>query len=415
MTKRHLLTLFVLLAFVYPIAAQQISVVIQGATVHIGNGQIIPKGFVVFENGKIVAVDSALRSTYKNATYINAEGKHVYPGLILLNTYLGLNEIDAVRATRDYEEAGELNTNVRALIAYNTDSKVTPTALFNGVLHMQVVPQGGLISGKSCVVNLQAKNWEDAALVEEDGMHINWPEQTKYSNKDAEQLQQIQLQQQKLTKIFTDAQLKNLNDNLKLQSLQRVLNSNAKVYFHVNTAKAIVEVLQFIKQQHILHPVLVTNEQAVLVADEISAAGVPVVLGNVHSLPTYNHSAVHAPYAAAAKLINKGVLVAIGQSGSWESRNVMFTAGTCAGYGLTHEQALQLITENAAKICGVNDVTGTLAVGKNASIIISDGDVLDMKTNHITHAFIDGVAVDLTNHQNTLYQKHAKQLGVEAK
>lgn len=412
---------FILLScIVVELSAQKIPVVIQGGTIHIGNGQIINNGLIAFDGGKIVFVDSVMKSSYKNARIVDAKGKHIYPGLILLNTILGLNEIDAVRATRDYDETGEINPNVRTIIAYNTDSKLTPTALFNGVLYMQVIPQGGLVSGKSCVVKTQAMNWEDAAVKQEDGVHINWPEANRFAGNIAEQETRLSNQRNKLHQLFKETaqyRIKPVNApvNLKLQAMVAVLEGSQCLYIHTANAKGILEALTFAQVHKVPKVVLVTNENAVAVAEEIKKANASVIINNVHSLPAYAHSAVDQPFKTVAQLLEKGVLVAIGQSGSWESRNVMFNAGTCAAYGINREQALKLITLNAATVLGVETKLGTLETGKQASLIVVEGDILDMKSSRITNAFIDGEELDIENDQTELYKKYSKRYGLEAK
>lgn len=393
--------------------AQQVPVIIQGATIHVGNGKVISNGIIAFDSGKLVLVDSIMRSSYKNARVINATGKHIYPGLILLNTYLGLNEIDAVRATRDYNETGEINPNVRSLIAYNTDSKVVPTAKFNGITHMQVVPQGGLVSGTSCVVKTEANNWEDAAVVAEDGVHMNWPEINHYTNNKSEQQKRISEQQEKLHELLiATKQYANKSAqaevNLRLQAMQGVLNGSKKLYIHANTPKGILEVIAFGKFHQLSNVVIVTGSESYLVADEIKQSGYPVIVNLIHSLPAHNQTDVDQPYKTVAQLVNKGIVTSIGFSGSWESRNVMFTAGTCAAYGITPEQALQLVTQNAAQLCGATQL-GTLEVGKSATLVISEGDILDMRTSQVVQIFIDGVEASMNNSQTELYKKYSER------
>ena len=415
--RTYTIIIFLLLTFVGK--AQQIPVIIKGATVHIGNGKTINNAYVAFDSGKIVFVDSVMRNSYKNARIIDATVKHVYPGLFLLNTYLGLNEIDAVRSTRDYNETGEINPNVRSLIAYNTDSRVVPTAKFNGITYMQVVPQGGLVSGTSCVVKTEAMNWEDA-VVNEDGIHMNWPEMNHYSKDPKEQQKHLTEQQAKLVNLLAEAkqyQFKTVNDeiNLRLQAMQGLFTQNKVLYVHANSAKGILEAIQFIKQHQPIKATLVTGSDAHLVADEIKQSNIPVIVNLIHSLPNRNHHDVDQPFKTVAQLVNKGIIVSIGFSGSWESRNVMYTAGTCAAHGINPEQALQLITENAAKITGNQNQVGTIEVGKNATLLISDGDILDMKESTLTHAFINGEECNLENTQTELYKKYSKRYGIEAK
>lgn len=415
MINKHLY-IFLLLAgsiFVQSKAQQQ-AVVIEGATIHLGNGQVIGRGVIGFDSGRIVFVDSVNRSSYKHAQVINATGKHIYPGLILLNTYLGLNEIDAVRSTRDYQETGDLNPNVRSLIAYNTDSRVVPTATFNGIAYMQVVPQGGLVSGTSCVVKTEAMNWEDA-LVKEDGVHINWPE--AYGRYLPRQEKRITDQKEKLNRLFDDASVYPQNPlpkdrNLKLEALQGLFSGDKRVFVHVSSAKAILEALNFIKRYPALKAVLVTGTEASRVTDEIRQSGVPVIVNLVHSLPLYNHSDVDLPYKTAAMLTRAGIITALGFSGSWESRNVPFTAGTCAIYGLSREDALKLVTGNAALIAGADSI-GTLEAGKKATLVITGGDLLDMKSSRPEILFIDGMEIPLINSQTELYNKYLKRYGLE--
>lgn len=404
-------TTFLALALGLTLYAQTRTTVIIGATIHIGNGKIINNGALVFEQGVITSVEEKLGSRPKDALYIDATGKHIYPGLILLNTFIGLNEIDAVRATRDYHETGELNPNVRSLIAYNTDSKLTPTALYNGVTHMQVVPSGGLISGKSCVVKTVANNWEDAAVLQEDGMHLKWPEAQNTPVK-TEQADKIFADKKTLNDLFTDAKAyveTSTNINLKYKAIKPVLSGQQNLYIHVYSAKGIKEALDFVSQHQLPKVVLVTSHVSTNYAQTIATAKVGVIINQVHSLPQFNHSDVDAPFKAAYTLMQQGVKVAIGMPGSWESRNVMFNAGTCAGYGLTTEQALQLVTKNAAEIIGVGNSTGTLEPGKQANVIITNGDVLDMRTNQLEQVFIEGIGVDLNNEQTRLYQKYQKR------
>ena len=148
--------LIIILAFVTsnlqaqqtPGKIQSENIVVMGATAHLGNGTVIENSIVAFENGKFTVVgNQSIKRGFDDYKVIQAEGKHLYPGFIAPNTQVGLKEIDAVRATRDSREIGSLNPNIRSIIAYNTDSKVTPTVRSNGVLMAQVVPQGGTIPG----------------------------------------------------------------------------------------------------------------------------------------------------------------------------------------------------------------------------------------------------------------------------
>src|SRR6185312_11140913 len=146
-------------ANISPAPAQTKPVIITGAIIHMGNGQVISNGYIAFDKGKITAIGEGTPANTNGADVIDASGKQVYPGFICPVTTLGLVEVEeGARGTVDDDETGEINPNVRSIIAYNTDSKVVPTVRSNGILLAQPTPAGGLISGQSSVVQLDAWN-----------------------------------------------------------------------------------------------------------------------------------------------------------------------------------------------------------------------------------------------------------------
>ena len=162
-----------------PAAHQKQSILLFGATAHLGNGEVIPRSAIGLRDGKIDLAVAALdvrmdSSLYDTVIYVN--GMHLYPGFIAPNSRLGLIEVEAVRATRDAADVGGINPHLRALPAYNTDSRVIPTVRSNGVLIAEVAPKGGRVSGRSSIVQLDAWNWDDALIAEDIGMHLNWPQ-----------------------------------------------------------------------------------------------------------------------------------------------------------------------------------------------------------------------------------------------
>src|ERR1700744_2315939 len=162
-------------ADISPAPAQSKPIVITGVTIHVGNGQVINNGYIAFDKGKITAIGEGAAPT-SGADVIDAAGKQIYPGFICPVTTLGLIEVEeGARGTVDDTETGDLNPNVRSIIAYNTDSKVIPTIRSNGILLAQTTPDGGIISGQSSVVQLDAWNWEDAAYKTDIGVHLTLP------------------------------------------------------------------------------------------------------------------------------------------------------------------------------------------------------------------------------------------------
>ncbi|WP_428740443.1 amidohydrolase family protein [Tenacibaculum sp.] len=393
---------------------------IEGATAHLGNGEVIENSLIMFSDGKIKFVGSANMRIARMGTVIDAKGKHVYPGFIAANTSLGLAEIDAVRATRDADEIGTMLPHIRSIIAYNAESKVVETMRPNGVLIAQVAPRGGVISGTSSVVQLDAWNWEDAAVKIDDAIHMNWPKAFTNGrwwmgedpglkpNKD------YQKNIDDFKDFFANAKSYLASDkspkNLPFEALQGVINGSQKMFIHVSGKKEITDAVNTCKEIGIKNIVIVHGGEAEKVADLLKANNVPVILKRAHRLPDSEDTDYDLPYRSAKILSDAGILVGLGMEGDMErmsTRNLPFYAGTYAAYGLGKEKALQLITSNNAKILGIDDKVGTLEVGKDATLFISEGDALDMRTNILTAAFIQGRKISLESHQTKLWKRYS--------
>ena len=409
-----------------PVNDQTKPVLIYNAFIHIGDGNTIQNGFVYFDNGKILDVSSEdldLESgTYNNFLKINANGSHLYPGLILPNSKVGLEDISAVRATVDHTEVGELNSNIRSLIAFNTDSEVISTFRYNGILLSQVVPDGSFVTGNSSIMMMEGWNWEDAAYKIDDGMHVKWPRKTYPPSRWSGQTNfrdnpNYKSSVDMINKFLIDSRSYfNLNGdenkevNLKLEAMVDVFNGKKKIYLHVGSREQIIESVQMFQKHGINNLVLVGANDALYAIDFILENDLPVLLNNLHRVPSRNHEDVDLPYKLPYLLQKEGVLVGLTASGSLHSqRNLPFLAGTAAGYGLGKEEALKLITSNNAKILGIDNVTGTIMVGKDANIIISKGDILDMKSSVIEYAFITGRKVNLDGKQQILYDRFKRK------
>ena len=409
-----------------PVNDQTKPVLIYNAFIHIGDGNTIQNGFVSFDNGKITDVRSEYldleSDTYNNFLKINANGSHLYPGLILPNSKVGLEDISAVRATVDHTEVGELNSNIRSLIAFNTDSEVISTFRYNGILISQVVPDGSFITGNSSIMMMEGWNWEDAAYKIDDGLHVKWPRKTYPPSRWSGQTSFRDNPNYKpsvdmINKFLIDSRSYfNLNGdenkevNLKLEAMVDVFNGKKKIYLHVGSREQIIESVQMFQKHGINNLVLVGANDALYAIDFILENDLPVLLNNLHRVPSRNHEDIDLPYKLPYLLQKEGVLVGLTASGSLHSqRNLPFLAGTAAGYGLGKEEALKLITSNNAKILGIDNVTGTIKVGKDANIIISKGDILDMKSSVIEYAFITGREINLDGKQQILYDRFKRK------
>lgn len=406
---------------VYPAPKQSGTTVITNATVHTGNGQVLENASVVITDGKIAAVGKNI-SVPANATTVNAQGKHVYPGLILPTSNLGLVEVSAIRATSDVRELGNLNPNIRTIVAYNTDSKVINTLRSNGILLANVVPQGTLIAGSSSVVQLDAWNWEDAAYKTDAGIHFYMPPlmaRTRFGGFGGGGPRQSQTdpvkeglnQVDNIKSFFMEAKAylaepAHEETNLKFASVKGLFDKSQKLYVHASTVRQMLVALDFVREFG-FDVVIVGGSDSWQITELLKQNKVSVILQQPHSLPSLADDDVDQPYKTAAMLQKAGVLFSISDDdGQTRGRNLAFNAGTAAAYGLTKEEALQAITLNAAKILGVADKTGSIEVGKDANIVISEGDILDMRTSLITDAFIQGRKIDLTDKHKLLNERY---------
>ncbi|OIQ29660.1 MAG: amidohydrolase [Bacteroidetes bacterium MedPE-SWsnd-G2] len=407
-----------------PAPKQSSAIAIVGATAHIGNGSVIENSLIIFKDGKIETIvdGSLVKMDLNGMTVIPASGKHVYPGFIVPNSTLGLVEIDAVRATDDEDEIGPLNPNIRSIIAYNTESKVVESMRPNGVLLAQVTPRGGRISGTSSIVQLDAWNWEDAAIKTDDGIHLNWPSLFTRGrwwlgeDPNLKPNDNYEKQLNDLSNFIKESKAYNSSNtnapNLKLEAMEGLFNKNKTLFIHANGEKAITDAVNFSKQHGVSKTVIVGGDGAQHIGPFLKSNNISVLLNRVHRTPSSDDDDYDLPFKMAKLLVDQGITVGLETSGQMErmnSRNLPFYAGTAAAYGLTKEQALQLITLNTATILGIENNYGSLEVGKSATLFISEGDALDMRTNILSHAFIDGRQISLETHQTKLWKRYSKK------
>lgn len=418
---------------VYPARPYAGRLIIAGGTIHVGNGQVIDNGTIEIDNGKIVKIGADAPSNTSGAKVVDAKGKQVYPGLILPVTDLGLKEIGSgVRGSNDYLELGDINPTVRSIVAYNTDSKIIGTLRANGILLAGVTPEGGTISGSSTIVQLDAWNWEDAAYKMENAIHVNLPsfmarprrfggggggrfagfQQAGDPTKEA--LARID----ELKAFFREAKAylaepEHKETNMKFAAVKGLFNHTQKLFMHGDQVKQMLVAIDFTKEFG-FDVTIVGGSESWMIADLLKKNNISVILQQLHALPNTEDDDVDQPFKTPAVLQKAGVLFALNDNHE-ESRyrNLAFNAGTAVAYGLSKEQALQAITLNTARICGIDDRTGSLEVGKDANVVISGGDILDMRTSLIEHCFIQGREVSLDNKQTQLYHRYMTKYGLE--
>lgn len=403
-------------------AFAQKSILFLGGIAHLGNGEVIKNSAISISNGKfdLVADASNIRidpSAFD--TIYKIYNKHIYPSFIVPNTTLGITEIDAVRASNDFREVGTMNPNIRSLIAYNTDSKLIKTIRTNGVLIAQVTPRGGLISGQSSIMYLDGNNWQDAELKSDDGIHINWPSsyyktgwwgehgKNKKNSKYNSKINELDYVFSKARSYFLDSKI----IDLKMESMKGIFSGDKNLYLHADISSDIQDAIYFAKKHEVKNIVIVGGEDAFGAKKILTKYNIPVILNRVHRLPNSQDSHIHQPFTQAKKLQDANILFCLSYEGDMEAmgaRNLSFTAGTTVAYGQEYEKAVQSITLNTAKILKIDHLVGSISKGKNACFFISNGDALDMTTNNVQRAFINGKEIDLNNHQKELYRKYKK-------
>ena len=266
-------------------------------------------------------------------------------------------------------------------------------------------------------MHLAGWNWEDAVLRTDDGIHLNWPSSfyqsgwwaepgtTKENKKYNESITKLK---HFFKKANAYAKSSNLMD-LQMESMKGMFNGNKTLYIHANNANDMLDAISFSNDFSITKTVIVGAEDALKIVDALKENNISLILNRVHRLPSKVGSPVDEPFTQAEKLQEAGILFCLSYAGEMEAmgaRNLPFTAGTAVAHGLDYEKAISSITLNTAQILGIDEYCGSIEKGKDATFFISSGDALDMRTNNVEKAYIQGNEIDLNNHQKVLFNKY---------
>lgn len=405
---------------VYPAADYKGLLFIKNGTVHVGNGTVLENATIEINKGKIVRVGKDIPIPAGDVKVYDATGKKVYPGLILPVTDLGLKEIaNGVRASNDNLELGDYNPNIKAVTAYNTDSRVINIIRANGILLAGITPQGGTISGSSSVVHLDAWNWEDAIYSANNAIHLNMPSfinrtPRRFAGGPAAATDAGKRALAKVDEIkdfFNQAKAYHQNGNnqpvnARFEAVKGLFSKKQKLFVHANQVKQMLVAIDFMKEFD-FDMVLVGASESFQIANLLKANNIPVILDQQFDLPATEDDDIDQPFKTPATLQKAGVLFALNDDDvNTRYRNLSYNAGQAAAFGLSKEEALQAITLNAAKILGIDKQTGSIEAGKDANIIVCEGDILDMKESTVLAAFIQGRSLNLDNKQKQLYERY---------
>jgi imidazolonepropionase-like amidohydrolase len=404
-------------------------------TVAIRNATLVPvtspeiaNGTIVFSNGVITALGRDV-SIPADAAVIDGTGLRVYPGLIDSGTSVGLVEISSVAGTVDTSEVGDFNPNARAATAINPHSELVPVTRVSGITHVLSVPQGGIVSGQSALIQLAGWTPGEMVIKSPAAVHLRFPRlrsaplraepQEEEAEKAARKTYTGQLDQ--LRDLFRDAQayaraagaragdprVARFDRDLILEALVPVVEGRVPVIMHASQARDIRAALAFAGEFN-LQAILADAQDVARVIPELKARNIPVILGPILSLPQREDDPYDIIYTNAKTLHDNGIRFAIQSSSGHNARNLPYHAATAAAFGLPKEEALRAITLYPAQIFGVDDRLGSLEPGKSASLILTDGDPLEIRTN-IRAVFIAGEEIPMDSRHTLLYEKFSQR------
>lgn len=405
-----------------PAPPQAQPILLSGATVHTVSGDTLSNADILFEDGTITAIGQNLNAP-SNAERIDVSGKHIYPALIAMNTNLGLVEINAVRATRDAVEVGPITPEVRAAVAFNPDSELIPVTRSNGIALAQSTPQPGWggkrIAGRSALMELDGWTWENMAYKEPLGLHIHWPGMLINRSEEASSRTDRNDRLKQLTGAFDDARaylkakeaaesnnrLPVPDTDVRWEAMSAALQKKNPVYVHANHISQLEAAISW-SQKEDLDIIFVGASHAWMIAERLAELKIPVVIDGTQTLQMNSWQPYDTAYSLPGNLYKAGVKFAIGFNGRGGNvRNLPYHASAAAAYGLPKDEALKSVTLYPAQIMGVADRLGSLETGKDATLIVTDGDPLEVICT-TEHMFIQGRKVDLSNRHTMLYEKY---------
>jgi len=407
-----------------PGAAQ--SLLLSGATVHTVSGETIPNGKILIQNGKIAAVSATV--TGEGAQTIELKGQHLYPGLIALDTTLGLQEIGAVRATLDSTEVGEGYTpDVESWIAVNPDSELIPVSRANGIAYFEPVPEGGVVSGQSGLASVEGWTTEQRTLKKPVALHLFWPAMdldttTRSRGKGKgksldDQAKERRTKLRAMQEFFAEASHYAKAKASGTTAVERIpaweamlpyVKGELSIMIHADDIRQIRAAVDWSETNH-YKMVLVGGLHAAKAADLLSSNKIPVVYPHTFSLPSRDTDGYDIQYKTPSLLHRAGVQVIFGNGlGSMDAaltKNLPYAAAQAVAFGLPEKEALKGLTLYPAQLAGVADRLGSIEAGKDATLFAADGDILDIRA-HVTHLWIGGKEVSLESRHTRLYEKY---------
>jgi len=406
------------------LGAQSGPVAIIGATVHPIDAPAIENGIVVFDQGKIISVGDSSTEIPASAERIDATGKHLWPGIIHTNTVLGIHEIDTVAGSVDVAETGDINADIDVSVAIDASSTHFPVARSGGITHAIVVPSGGMVAGTTSLIRTDGWTWDEMTAVRRHSLVLRWPDpiparyarmlgrgnesladRKKATREQLEKFDDLLDAARAYGKALADSEQKPEFDP-QLEALLPVVSGERPLWVSASEKHSIISAVEWVEKRG-LRMVLLGGRDAHLVTD-LLAGKIPVVLTSITTDRPRPDDPYDILYSIPAKLEKAGVLFAMASGtrsgGSSNARQVAGYAGLASGFGLDKEAAYRSIMLNPAKILGVDDALGSITPGKSASLVLTDGDILELSTS-IEQVWIDGHASAMDDVHKRAYRK----------
>ncbi|MET0752650.1 MAG: amidohydrolase family protein [Pyrinomonadaceae bacterium] len=388
------------------------------------SGAAIENGTIVIQNGKITAVGANVPIP-AGAERIEGRGLSVFPGMIDAGTNMGLVEVSlGIPGSVDAQEAGEMNANAKAMWAINPHSTHINIARINGITSVMSFPVGGVISGQAAVINLWGSTQAEMAVVPAFGLVINFPRISTFGGFGQQQVdfgEAVKRRDQRLDdlkKIFKDsesyARVKEayakdktlpppVND-LKMEAMIPYTRGEKPVIFTAERERDIRGIVKFVEETKV-KGIILGGQDAWKVADGLKRNNISVIYTNIYNLPVQDDDYYDYLFSAPAKMAQAGVkfCISTGNDGA-EVRDLPYHAGLAGAYGLSKDEALKSVTLYPAQILGVADRLGSIEAGKIANVVVTDGDILEPRTN-IKYLFINGRLLPLTSRHTELFEQ----------
>ncbi len=396
-----------------PAPPQQHPIAVTGGTIHTITGEVINGGILLFDNGRIVAVGTDI-DIPPGAEILDASGKHIFPGLILSRSTLGVTEIGRIAVSTDIAELGDINPNIRAQVAFHPASDHLSVAAVNGITTTVVTPGGSLIAGMPAAMVTDGWTWEEMTIKESIAMMINWPSMNNKENyeRDIKVLQdafdKARRYKHAREAVEQGESSKHHPFDIRWEALMPVLRGDMPVHITVNDIRQIQAAIAWTEKEN-LEVVLAGGRDIGLVADQLAQKSIPVIITGVISGPAHQWEGYDEGYTTPLRLYEAGVDFCIsGDVGAANAYRLPHHAAAAAAFGLPEDEALKAITINAARILGIDDILGSIEPGKYATVMITNGSPLEISTQ-IEQVFIKGRRIDMTDRHLRLYEHYLKK------